>query len=552
MRSPLTIACILVLLTTGTCASAENPTLREKAQHYCDYVQEWASGSRGGVCEQMFTDDSLTELDRLRGSGDSTIWTGMYLASQALRYMATGEEEARREVLRIAAYLHEVKEITKTPGYIARYAALDEEPWNREYGDDHPAKIPGTEPYDGYFWIDNTSRDQYTGWWLGLTLAHEAVDDAAMRGRIETDFKDVIDTLVANNWFIVDQNGVVDGNGAAAVLPSLRLSWVLQAASVGADPSYWDLFEELYDQFAGYLWIDTFSFPNKYAQYFGFNLSHNTWLPVFRLLQDQDKLSHIFRVWKANVRQWVAGTHNAWFDAVYLAGCRHSGGCSEDEVGLVADDILNTLTVFRDSPNRAFSSTPPELPIDPLSLQWEELEQAFPFMEEVWNMSPQTLEPHDFADRCWSDMVWQRSPYHISCPDQPSNRVGPGVDYLIAYWTAHAYGLLPGTCTDRDGDGYGTPGGPACTYTASDCDDARAGVHPGAREVCGAVTCDDGLDNDCDGDPDGEDPDCRQWCPQVASSSTTGTLNSPVDAKQAGLLALLLPFLVVAVWKRVM
>ena len=49
----------------------------------------------------MYTDETLTELQRLRGSGDSTIWTGMYLASQALRYMATGDEEAREEVLRL-------------------------------------------------------------------------------------------------------------------------------------------------------------------------------------------------------------------------------------------------------------------------------------------------------------------------------------------------------------------------------------------------------------------------------------------------------------------
>ncbi|RMH43894.1 MAG: hypothetical protein D6689_03985 [Deltaproteobacteria bacterium] len=44
-----------------------------------------------------------------------------------------------------------------------------------------------------------------------------------------------------------------------------------------------------------------------------------------------------------------------------------------------------------------------------------------------------------------------------------------------------------GSERDGDGDGFG------CT----DCDDARADVHPGAQELCG-----DGVDNDCSGDAD--------------------------------------------------
>jgi len=48
---------------------------------------------------------------------------------------------------------------------------------------------------------------------------------------------------------------------------------------------------------------------------------------------------------------------------------------------------------------------------------------------------------------------------------------------------------------DADGDGYAAD---------VDCDDSNPAVNPGAAEVC-----DDGIDNDCDGLVDGDDPDCE-------------------------------------------
>ena len=53
---------------------------------------------------------------------------------------------------------------------------------------------------------------------------------------------------------------------------------------------------------------------------------------------------------------------------------------------------------------------------------------------------------------------------------------------------------FPATCSDADGDGYGSPGSPACPAGAlTDCNDGVAGIHPGAPDVC------DGIDNNCDG-----------------------------------------------------
>ncbi len=74
-------------------------------------------------------------------------------------------------------------------------------------------------------------------------------------------------------------------------------------------------------------------------------------------------------------------------------------------------------------------------------------------------------------------------------------------------------------CTDADGDGY-SPDGGDCGEV--DCDDTDATVNPGATEIC-----DDGIDNDCDGDIDAADSDCAGVCVLASispSSARSGIL----------------------------
>ncbi|MBK7977514.1 MAG: S8 family serine peptidase [Deltaproteobacteria bacterium] len=86
------------------------------------------------------------------------------------------------------------------------------------------------------------------------------------------------------------------------------------------------------------------------------------------------------------------------------------------------------------------------------------------------------------------------------------------------------YTPIGNTCSDGDGDGYGSPGSAACPNgAATDCDDGNASVNPGAVEVPG-----NGLDDDCnpgtpdavcsDGDADGYGSPGNAVCPNGAAT----------------------------------
>jgi hypothetical protein len=94
------------------------------------------------------------------------------------------------------------------------------------------------------------------------------------------------------------------------------------------------------------------------------------------------------------------------------------------------------------------------------------------------------------------NVSWFGSPY-----DGGNPTVYPHAEVSIP---TNQFEVVAAVCNDADGDGFEDS---ACNPTpgngGGDCDDTNPLVNPGMVEVCG-----DGLDNDCDGLYDGNDPEC--------------------------------------------
>ncbi|MBZ0271719.1 hypothetical protein K8I61_06760 [bacterium] len=472
-----------------------DPYLVAKTADYEDFLRQWHSGGMGGVSDRIFTDETRTELLRTKGAGDSEDWTGFYLVTQAMRYAVTGAADARAEVLRIAEYLHHVHKVTGDPGYIARYVAPDEAPWNVEFeGSDN--KIPGEGDYAGAFWVGRQSRDKYITWFWSQTWAHDLVDDAAMRATIEADFREVIDTLVANNWTIIDPWG--DTWPASSIGHDIRLSIILQVAHVTGDPAYWALLDSEYEKVKNLMWFSTFTFFNKYFEYFAFINNHPVWNAIHRLWPDRERLEHLNRIFNVNVRSMVEGTHAALFDAIYIQTCLRLGDCDQDELDAIADDIEHGLTVFWDPPNYKRHVDCSVLPLDPFSVWADNFLSQYPWLEDIFDIDPQTAEAHEVDDRCWTSHLWERSPYHIACSEADTpTETGPSLDYLLSYWYAVYYGILGDAGPLGDDDLTGD----------DDDDDDSADDDSADDDTVDDDTDDDATDDDSDDDDDSTDDD---------------------------------------------
>jgi len=442
----------LLAILLSSCSSDPPPTtpfvseLRAKANGYQAFLDRWHRPGLGALLAIEFTDEKRQQMKCGHYQGDSTIWTGMYLGSQALRYLVTRDPAARAEVIDTVRYLHQLMEITETPGYIGRFAGPNTEEFSCDCPDGNEWKVHAKGAYEGYYWIDHTSRDQYSGWLWGLAWAYDAVDDPEMRAIIRTDIAAVLQMLEDNQWHITDQNGEWTGNNAHFVGFVMRLSWILIAAHVTDDPHYWDLLEQQFKAMSDVvLWGDTLSAINRYSEYFGNNLRHLTYQSIFRLWPDREGLERLWKIWLSANRPWVEGTLNPWFDSVHVTGCLRVGECDPEELASIRSDYDRILQQYWEPPSYRREVVCSQQPLDPFSVQADAFLNENPWLREIIDIRPQTAEARELTDRHWTDIYWQSGGvFEATChTTEDQTFVGPGMDYLLAYYIGVYYGILP-------------------------------------------------------------------------------------------------------------
>jgi hypothetical protein len=365
----------------------------------------------GTVLDPIFISPESDRIDRYTRGGDSAIWSGHYLAAQTYRYVATGAPDAFEAVRSTIRSMRRLIEVTGT-NLLARVWLPADSPWVdaivRE--ERHHRIYESTVDGKPAVWIGNTSRDQYMGFFFGLSVAYEWITDAGVRGEIAHIVTRALDFLLEKGW------AVVMPNGESSTVFWQRVDQRLALLQVGRqvnDAHFSSLYRN--ERFLGSLAVATpvaFEIAEPHDSYFKLNLVA---IGMFCLIRGELSDTHRERYLDAYrlFRKTVDDHGNAHFDMI--------------------DRAL-------EGPNQAR-----DLRLTRLLEAWARRPRRDYYVDlrgEVASCGEdRACEAIPIEKRVNTDFLWQRSPFLLYGGGDGFIETA-GIDFLLPYWMGRVYGVL--------------------------------------------------------------------------------------------------------------
>lgn len=343
--------------------------------------------------------------------GDSALWTGHYLAAEAFRYNVTRSPEALELVVRALNGIRSLVDVTGTD-LLARCLVPIASPhaagMMREEA--HHGIYTGSIGQLGYFWVGNTSRDQYSGAFFGLAAAYDLVEDAAVRASVRELTGRLLGFLMRNNWVVAMPDGRI------STVFWGRSDQQLSFLQVGrrADP---ERFERTYKSHAlAYAWSVMLPISlevlDDHTSYFKFNLDA---INLFNLIRLED--NSLFGRWYTsayNILRRTTDDHgNAYFNMIDRA-LKGPDEARDAQTRILLDEWLHR----------------------PLRDPFVDLRGVLPACGE-----DRACAPIPVLQRVRTDFLWQRSPFLLYGGGE-GNIETSGIDYILPYWMGRYYGTV--------------------------------------------------------------------------------------------------------------
>jgi hypothetical protein len=470
--------------------------LHHRARNYLPWLRRWMMPA-GGVMSVYFTDDSFTQVASYGGERDVAIWTGTYLAIEALRFMATGSEDAQQAMHTTAQTLHHWWTISGDRGNLARYAAPSSSSaaiLAALPADDSEVHVNWL--YDGVLWNwrGATSRDQYQGVLLGYALAYEAsAADSALRELLRTDI-----VAFAEQLMHTEQRDITLLVNDQSFTASVDLSQVIYSTADQADTGltvaidlttgevtgngllvFWPNPARYLRQLPGLFWLPEIVLPTQALQVGAafalalhvtqdqplytnrrealaayYDQHRSEWLDIATQWQNRNDCGDSYHGLNIGVLPLYLWTRYAPTDA--------------DKTQLRQQVLIDRLwPAVADHKNvwfafvyAALASTQADLeaviashveqlagfPAAPNRARAIDVQADYPASTECDGLAATAV---DVNQRIPATFIWERQPWGMVDPGHPTHVYG-GIDYLLAYWFGRYAGFIaddaPETC----------------------------------------------------------------------------------------------------------
>ena len=351
----------------------------------------------GTLLDPFYASATSSEINGYTRCGDSALWTGHYLAAEAFRFRVTASPDALANATRALEAIQGLVDVTGNDS-LARCRLALNSPFTAGVEREEAANGIFRNLALGYSWVGNLSRDQYLGVFFGLSVAFEQIP--SLQPTIRPLATRLANFLIASNW----------NNPVFTLRPDQQLAILQIARQINPDR-----FTSLYEAERTRL-ADSVSLPVAFdslstSSYFKFNLIYLTFYSLIRLETSPTKATYERAF--AIARRYTANHQNPFFNLI--------------------DRAVSTPDLRRDAES-----------VELLDLWLKRPRRDF-FVDrrpEVRVCGDQACDPIPVDLRTPTDFLWQRSPFQLS--GGGTGTIGnAGVDYILPYWMARYYGLIP-------------------------------------------------------------------------------------------------------------
>jgi uncharacterized protein (TIGR03437 family) len=363
----------------------------------------------GTIIDPVYAAPDSDQIVSYTRCGDSALWTGHYLAAEAFRYKVTGSQDAFTNIQAAIAGIKSLADVTGN-NLLARCIVPLDSPYAQSIMSEESAN--GIHTAAPWFWVGNTSRDEYSGVIFGLAVAYDMVTDTAVKSSISDLVTRLVDFVKGHNWSVLMPDGSYSTTFLLRPDQQLTLLQVGRHVNSGHFSTDYDLEKVLLSVTTpAPVGVDVQSNDS----YFKFNLDYINLYNLIRL-ESGGPFKDLYQQAYSILRNHTKDQQNAHFNMI--------------------DRALNSADATRDAETVAMLD------------QWLQRPKRDPYvnLEGVLpscNSPDEACSPVPVPQRPTTDFIWQRDPFNLMGGGFGTVE-GAGIDYILPYWMARYYSIISG------------------------------------------------------------------------------------------------------------